>query len=414
MINPEYADAHISGDIHIHDLDFYAMTTTCCQIDIGRLLQEGFDTGHGSIRPPKTIRTACNLACIIIQSNQNDQHGGQSIPNFDRMLAPFIDKTVCHYYQQEIENYLRHLADMTEVRPSVVVAAYREGLKEKPLSKWVNYIENSQELGIFWRTTSADSDESILAKIIKDYNLVDELDASFLDVDLAPISMSEVRNLAYQRALKLTEEETLQGMEALVHNLNTMHCLLADQKVRVFDNGVERVMAIEEIYNEFAHGRFEVYSFNTKKKRIERQPVLACVDNGAHRPLIQTITEQGRMIVSTPNHRFITYDKNVFDFVEVFADEAEHIMYRHDDPIVEYERDKIIDKIESDSGDRHVYDLSVYQNENFMLDNGAFVHNSRAGAQVPFPGDARQPPDGQPGPLLWAVRADPPGHQGRV
>lgn len=384
VINPEYADAHISGDIHIHDLDFYAMTTTCCQIDIGRLLQEGFDTGHGSIRPPKTIRTACNLACIIIQSNQNDQHGGQSIPNFDRMMAPFVDKTVCHYYQQEIENYLRHLAELTEVRPSVVVAAYREGLKEKPLANWVSYIENSQELGVFLKVAYSESDESILTKIVKDYNLVDELDASFIDVDLAPIPIEEARQQAYLRALRLTEEETLQGMEALVHNLNTMHCLLADQKVRVFDNGKERVMSIEEIYNNFELWRYEVYSFNTKMKRIEKQPIIACVDNGSHRPLVQTITEHGRMIVSTPNHRFITYDKNVFDFVEVFAEDAEHIMYRHDDPIVSYERDKIISKVESNSGERHVYDLSVYQNENFMLDNGAFVHNSRAGAQVPF------------------------------
>lgn len=382
VINPEYADAHISGDIHIHDLDFYAMTTTCCQIDVGRLLEEGFDTGHGSIRPPKTIRTACNLACIIIQSNQNDQHGGQSIPNFDRMMAPFVDKTVCYYYQREMENYLRQVAEGSDSDVNEIIAEYRKGLEEKPLSKWVHYIENAPELNVYVKTASFDSDEDILAKLFRDYRLDD---GEFtVACDLCPIPVEDARQRAYLRALELTRDETYQGMEALVHNLNTMHCLLGDQKVRVIDRGKERVMSIEEIYNDFEHGRYQVYSFNTNKKRIEKQPIIGCVDNGSHRPIVQTITESGRMIVSTPNHRFITYDKNVFDFVEVFAESAEHIMYRHDDPIIGYDRDTIISKLDSNSGERHVYDLSVYQNENFMLDNGAFVHNSRAGAQVPF------------------------------
>lgn len=382
VIKPEYADAHISGDIHIHDLDFYAMTTTCCQIDVGRLLEEGFDTGHGSIRPPKTIRTACNLACIIIQSNQNDQHGGQSIPNFDRMMAPFVDKTVCHYYQREIEEYLRQVAEDSSTDPKEVIAAYRKGLEEKPLNKWVHYIENAPELNVYVKSASVNSDDEILAKLFKDYQL--DSNSFSVECDLSPIPVEEARQRAYLRALELTRDETYQGMEALVHNLNTMHCLPADQKVRVIDRGKERVMSIEEIYNDFEYNRYEVYSFNTKKIRVEKQPIIGVVDNGSHRPLIQTITEQGRVIVSTPNHRFITYDKNVFDFVEVFAENAEHIMYRHEDPIIAYERDVIIDKAELNSGSQHVYDLSVYQNENFMLDNGAFVHNSRAGAQVPF------------------------------
>lgn len=386
VIKPEYADAHISGDIHIHDLDFYAMTTTCCQIDVGRLLEEGFDTGHGSIRPPKTIRTACNLACIIIQSNQNDQHGGQSIPNFDRMMAPFVDKTVCYYYQQEMENYLRLVAKDSSADANEVIAAYRKGLEEKPLNKWVHYIESSPELKVFVQTANVDSDDGILYHIFKEFNLTDYFREGVFDseLELAPIPVEEARKQAYLRAIQLTENETLQGMEALVHNLNTMHCLLAGQNVRVLDRGKERVMSIEEIYDNFEQGRFEVYSFNTKKVRIEKQPIIACVDNGSHRPLIQAVTESGRVIVSTPNHRYITYDKNVFDFVEVFAENAEHIMYRHDDPIIGYEREAIVEKVEYNSEEKHVYDLSVYQNENFMLDNGAFVHNSRAGAQVPF------------------------------
>ena len=80
------------GDIHIHDLDFYTLTTTCCQIDIVKLFKGGFCTGHGFLREPNDIASYSALACIAIQSNQNDQHGGQSIPNFDYGMAPACAK----------------------------------------------------------------------------------------------------------------------------------------------------------------------------------------------------------------------------------------------------------------------------------------------------------------------------------
>ncbi|HLR55582.1 MAG TPA: anaerobic ribonucleoside-triphosphate reductase, partial [Actinomycetales bacterium] len=82
-----HAQAHESGDIHIHDLDFFTLTMTCCQISLRELFQKGFSTGHGVLRPPKSITSFASLACIAIQSNQNDQHGGQSIPNFDYDMA---------------------------------------------------------------------------------------------------------------------------------------------------------------------------------------------------------------------------------------------------------------------------------------------------------------------------------------
>ena len=74
VISPEVSKAHKAGDIHIHDLDFYALTETCCQIPIDRLFTGGFNTGHGFLREPGNIRTAGALAAIAIQSNQNDQH----------------------------------------------------------------------------------------------------------------------------------------------------------------------------------------------------------------------------------------------------------------------------------------------------------------------------------------------------
>ena len=74
LVSPDIADAHRNGDIHIHDLDFLSLTQTCCQIDLLKLFKDGFNTGHGFLREPQDIRTAGALACIAIQSNQNDQH----------------------------------------------------------------------------------------------------------------------------------------------------------------------------------------------------------------------------------------------------------------------------------------------------------------------------------------------------
>lgn len=92
VIPPEQAQAHINGDIYIHDLAWYGKTTTCLQIPLHRLLKEGFNNGHGYIRPPKSIKTAAALAAIILQSNQNDQHGGQSFAFFDRDMGLYVEK----------------------------------------------------------------------------------------------------------------------------------------------------------------------------------------------------------------------------------------------------------------------------------------------------------------------------------
>ena len=96
LLEPYIAKAHREGDIHIHDFDFYTLTTTCTQIDLLRLFENGFSTGHGFLREPNDIRSYSALACIAIQSNQNDQHGGQSVPNFDYSMAPGVRKTYWH------------------------------------------------------------------------------------------------------------------------------------------------------------------------------------------------------------------------------------------------------------------------------------------------------------------------------
>ena len=103
ILSEEQSRAHREGYIHIHDLDFYTLTTTCCQIDLLKLFHGGFSTGHGFLREPNDIASYAALACIAIQSNQNDQHGGQSIPNFDYGLAPGVVKTYKKRYAQNFE-----------------------------------------------------------------------------------------------------------------------------------------------------------------------------------------------------------------------------------------------------------------------------------------------------------------------
>ena len=100
LIKPEISELHRDGWIHIHDLDFYAWTTTCTQIELRKLFKDGFDTGHGHLRAPKSIGSYAALAAIAIQSNQNDQHGGQSVVDFDYAMAEGVKYTYIKYLKE--------------------------------------------------------------------------------------------------------------------------------------------------------------------------------------------------------------------------------------------------------------------------------------------------------------------------
>lgn len=114
VIDPKFASAHEQGDIHIHDLDFYTLTTTCCQIELKKIFKNGFSTGHGVLREPNDIASYSALACIAVQSNQNDQHGGQSINDFDYGLADGVRKTYRKLYKKHLAESLNLLADVQE------------------------------------------------------------------------------------------------------------------------------------------------------------------------------------------------------------------------------------------------------------------------------------------------------------
>lgn len=167
MLRPDIAAAHDNGDIHIHDLDFYATgTLTCCQSDPFVLFENGgFNTGHGHLRTPNSIGSYGALAAILLQANQNEQHGGQSIPNFDYAMAPGVNKS------------------------------FRKALKRN-LKKYNKFTGKKLDLDIKDTYEYGDDDKLKKAKWPKEI-----IEASNED----------------------TERETLQAMEGFVHNLNTMH-----------------------------------------------------------------------------------------------------------------------------------------------------------------------------------------------
>ncbi len=193
VLNPAHASAHKHGDIHIHDLDFLTLTTTCCQIDIHRLFENGFSTGHGHLRAPSDIQSYAALACIAIQSNQNDQHGGQSIPNFDYGMAPGVAKTFIRLYRQNMARALELLSTIENT--DELVGSYLSDLKSKGI------------VPLFERMESFQSAE------------LAQLEALGIDTSVA----LQAQQFSLGRTNQEVRRSTFQAMEAFVHNLNTMH-----------------------------------------------------------------------------------------------------------------------------------------------------------------------------------------------
>ena len=196
VLDPKHSKAHIEGDIHIHDLDFLTLTTTCCQIDLIKLFRNGFSTGRGYLREPNSIASYSALACIAIQSNQNDQHGGQSIPNFDYAMADGVRKTYCTLYRKNISRAIILETDEEDTdKVDEIVKAYSDKLKEQGLIPVIGNDNGYKE---------AEIEE--LTDILKDRALAEK-----------------VQNFALKLSKKETNRATYQAMEALVHNLNTMN-----------------------------------------------------------------------------------------------------------------------------------------------------------------------------------------------
>ena len=200
-VNPEHCAAHDAGEIHIHDLDFYSLTLTCCQIDLLQLFEGGFNTGHGHLRKPKDIRSYSALACIAIQSNQNDMHGGQSIPNFDWVMADGVRYTYKKTYALALSGGLELLHDI----PSDTC--------EEKIKKILLKLE--KERGLTARLDiSSELDQAVIAELAGDYP-----ELSSLDEKETETLLSYTRRQAWRE----TDKATFQAMEALIHNFNTLH-----------------------------------------------------------------------------------------------------------------------------------------------------------------------------------------------
>ena len=166
------------------DLDFYSLTETCCQIPLDSLFDGGFSTGHGYLREPESIRSYAALTAIALQCNQNEMHGGQSIPALDYYLAPGVGKT----YVSEICRVLENRFDITDEEKAELKSILREKLKENK------------------------------------YHLISDNGKEVIKSVLIPKGYTEEDiEIVLGKALKHTEKETYQAMEALVHNLNSMH-----------------------------------------------------------------------------------------------------------------------------------------------------------------------------------------------
>ena len=170
MMSKDIAKAHTDGYIHIHDLDFYKLTVTCCQIDFEKLVKGGFNTGHGYLREPQSIGSYATLAAIAIQSDQNDCHGGQSIPNFDYSMKQGIYKSFRKAWKNNIDKFNKFTD--TEC-----------GLKDSS-----ELIDSDIEEILGNKFTFIGTDKKIIESIVSDI-----------------------------------ERECYQAMEGFVHNLNTLH-----------------------------------------------------------------------------------------------------------------------------------------------------------------------------------------------
>ena len=195
VLDPRHSHAHINGDIHIHDLDFLTLTTTCCQIDLLKLFHGGFSTGHGYLREPNDISSYAALACIAIQSNQNDQHGGQSVPNFDYAMAEGVKKTFRRLYTNNLAkavSFSLGIDDFTDILEEMKKVA----------------AEISDETGLRPRLQNNDDYKSKeWEKIAGKYGE----------------NFSHLQDRAEKLAEAETDRATYQAMEALIHNLNTMN-----------------------------------------------------------------------------------------------------------------------------------------------------------------------------------------------
>ncbi len=189
LVSEKYKAAHNKGEIHIHDLDYYpSKTTTCLQYDLADMFEKGFHTKHGFIREAKSITTYATLATIIFQTNQNEQHGGQSIPAFDFYMAKGVLKSFRRHFRYRILSFLS-----------------------------LDYVDETN------RKVKGFINENIHT-ILPAQKIIEKT------ADYFKIPLDQIKRLL-EIAYDDTRLETYQAMEGFLHNLNTMHSRGGNQVV---------------------------------------------------------------------------------------------------------------------------------------------------------------------------------------
>lgn len=199
ILPKDIAVAHMDGDIHIHDMDFYMLTETCCQIDLLKLFKNGFSTGHGYLREPNDIRSYAALACIAIQANQNEMHGGQAVPMFDYCMAPGVAKTYRKQYYKALGYYFNAMLNM----------------KLEDASLLCKKIEQSLPIKISMSTADK------FGKLLVDFLPKHQREHNYQEINEQTTQMAH--KFAINTAWNETNAATYQAMEAFIHNLNTMN-----------------------------------------------------------------------------------------------------------------------------------------------------------------------------------------------
>lgn len=199
ILPKDIAVAHMNGDIHIHDMDFYMLTETCCQIDLLKLFHNGFSTGHGYLREPNDIRSYAALACIAIQANQNEMHGGQAVPMFDYCMAPGVAKTYRKQYYKALGYYFDSMLGMN----------IEDG---KLLCK-----EIEKSIPVKVSMSSIDEFGEQLVQFLPRH----QREHGFQEID--EMTTQQAHKFSAKVAWQETDGATYQAMEAFIHNLNTMN-----------------------------------------------------------------------------------------------------------------------------------------------------------------------------------------------
>ena len=326
LIKPKFAMLHENGDFHIHDLDFYSITMNCLFIPLAKLLKSGFNTGHGTVREPQSIHTAANLACIILQSNQNEMFGGQAFPTFDYDLAPYVGKSFVNHLRECLNDYFDS-EDTEKDFKNILTKEITDKIYQKN------------------KTILNESSKAELRELLS-------------------VVPSEVFEKMYNRALVKTDKETYQAMEALIHNFNTMHsrCLPADEIIVAAD-GDTNINKLK--INDY------VLSFNVNTQKYEYKKVKRVLDNG-EKELLLLVLENGQRLRCTPDHKLYTSK----GYVE--AQYATDVLTKDGFSAIVFMKNDITEE---------VYDIEVEDNHNFCVkdknsDNFVVVHN--CGAQTPF------------------------------